>query len=290
MLALCIYRARTVMNPPLPSRHEVAAAMAAFLREIPESANLLWASDRDFLHHFEAERLLTMCTALFEAGFTTSTCAEVLDFGYLHGLVPEFIHRVFPNTRFTACDHPDSPIFRDPEYLEVIKRRDYMTLQPLDIIDADQLAPAKFRVIILGEIIEHLDPTTVAKVLAHIRKLVADDGVLLITTPNGAGLYNSLQMLFGSYPPPVCPPIPDETMVYGHIHLWALPALQKTLQYCGWREHRSYFNHGREAEAFENARRVWGSLKYQLFIRGTQLLANIRPSWRGFFVTTAFPV
>ncbi|MEO8244355.1 MAG: selenide, water dikinase SelD [bacterium] len=65
---------------------------------------------------------------LLDAGFQPNTEFHVLDFGYLHGLVPEFLHRFFPRSRFTILDHPDSPNFRNAEYLSVIRQRDYLKL------------------------------------------------------------------------------------------------------------------------------------------------------------------
>jgi 2-polyprenyl-3-methyl-5-hydroxy-6-metoxy-1,4-benzoquinol methylase len=111
----------------------------------------------------------------------------VLDFGYLHGLFQEFVHRFFSNAHFQICDRPTSPIFTDPAYLELIRQRKYLELIPRDINDLDaNMGP--YRVILLGEIIEHLDPTHVMEILRKLRKMILPGGALVITTPNGGSL------------------------------------------------------------------------------------------------------
>ena len=118
-------------EPVCPSQRELALALREFCRQVPSSVglgNLL--EDWDYLFHFEAERLLTMRQALLDAGFKPDTEFQVLDFGYLHGIVPEFLHRFFPRSTFTVFDHPASPNFSNPEYLSLIQSRSYLTLKP----------------------------------------------------------------------------------------------------------------------------------------------------------------
>jgi 2-polyprenyl-3-methyl-5-hydroxy-6-metoxy-1,4-benzoquinol methylase len=154
------------MKPP--NVNAVLEDMLAFVAQIPASAGLDWVKDREYLRHFEVERILTMRTALIDQRFYPPERLQVLDVGYLHGLVPEFLHRFFPGSWFTVLDRPDSPIFRNPEYQAMIRSRRYLDLLPLDVGDVDQL-DEKFDVIILGEIIEHLDPTFTADLFDKLR-------------------------------------------------------------------------------------------------------------------------
>jgi hypothetical protein len=118
-------------DPYCPSRHDLALAMQEFCRQVPASLGLGdMLGSWDFFYFFEAERLLTMRQALVDAGFKTDSEFQVLDFGYLHGLVPEFLHRFFPRSQFTIFDHPASPNFTNPGYQELIKSRSYLTLKP----------------------------------------------------------------------------------------------------------------------------------------------------------------
>jgi hypothetical protein len=271
------------------TQRELAIQMLDFVRPIPDSANLGWVKDERFLFHFEAARMMEMRRALWESGINPTSEFDVLDFGYLHGIVPEFLHRHFPKAKFVVCDRPGSPIFSDPDYMARIRKRIYLQVRPLDIRLIGTMTGQKFRVIILGEIIEHMNPTEVTEILIGLRGCIADNGVLLITTPNAAGLYNCAADLFG-FDRTVSIPVPDATMGYGHIHLWSAPVLKDTLKACGWSHHHSYFYHGRDGEQFESAWRGWWGLKYQIFIKANQILSSLIPKWRGFFVMTAMPM
>jgi len=261
--------------------------MLAFTSELPSGAGLDWVKDQSFLYHFEAARLLLMRDAILEAGLSQSQPLRVLDFGYLHGLVPEFLHRFFPNAQFVVQDHPDSPNFRNPEYLALIRQKKYLTLQPQDVCDWSP-PNEKFDVIVLGELVEHLDPTAVARFLKALRVCVKPEGVLIVTTPNAAGLYNSLLTLLGREGV-VAPPIPDSIMNYGHIHLWSAPVLARTAEHFGWRARQAFYFHGREGESFERSSKHWGSLSHQIMIQTVKFLATIKPKLRGFYVASFKP-
>ncbi len=227
-----------------------------------------------------------MRQALLTAGLKPEAAIRVLDFGYLHGLVPEFLHRFFPNALFTVLDHPQSPVFRNAEYQDVIRSRSYLTLQPCDISKVDGHS-GTYDLIVLGEIIEHLDPTTVAKAVAALRWKIAPSGHLLITTPNGGGIYGSLFTFLGREVQ--SPPIPDEAMGYGHIHLWTPALLRQTLAHFGWKEMGIWFTHGKEAERFSAANRHWGSFRHQVMMKLLFVAASLCPRWRGFMVSTWCP-
>ena len=139
--------------------------------------------------------------------------------------------------------------------------------------------------VLLGEIIEHLDPSHVLEILRKLRAVVAPGGVLVVTTPNGAGLYNCLMTLRNRDQIQVAP-IPTPLVGIGHIHLWSGPVLRETAEYAGWKFKDIQYYHGREAEKFARARRIWGGLKAQLLLRGIEFLANRTPNYRGFFVAT----
>jgi 2-polyprenyl-3-methyl-5-hydroxy-6-metoxy-1,4-benzoquinol methylase len=195
------------MSFPGPNQKAVAQEMKSFVEAIPSSANLDWVKDDEFLFFFEAERLLTMRKVLLAAGFQPESSFEVLDVGYLHGIVPEFLHRFFPKAQFKVLDYPTSPIFSNADYLRIIETRSYLKLLPLDLAQVEQM-PGSFDLIVLGEIIEHMDPTTVARVVCCLRQKVrpASNGLLVVTTPNGAGVFNVLSTLFGR--DTQVPPIP----------------------------------------------------------------------------------
>jgi 2-polyprenyl-3-methyl-5-hydroxy-6-metoxy-1,4-benzoquinol methylase len=272
-------------SPELDQK-SLATSMLDFSKQIPASAGLDWVKDWEFLYYFEAERLLTMRQALLDSGFSPQSSFSVLDFGYLHGLVPEFLHRFFPKAHFTVLDHPNSPNFQNSNYMEMIKSRTYLKLEPCDISrvgDRDGV----FDLIVLGEIIEHLDPTFTATAASLLRQKISANGCLLITTPNGAGIKNLFFTLIGR--DAQHPVIPDPTMNYGHIHLWTHPLLEKTMEHYSWKNERIYFTHGFDRWAFEKSNHHWGSLRHQVLIKGLYMAAQLFRKWRGFMVSTWKP-
>ena len=265
----------------------LAAEMLTFLEETPLTKDLQWTKDLDFLYHFEAERQLIVRDLLDKAGVRPQSPIKVLDFGFLHGLTQEFFYRAFPQSKITVCDLPSSPIFESKTYLEAIGKRDYLRLVPLNLDDVTTL-PEKYDVIILGEVIEHLDPTQVARAFVNLRKVASPKCVFIITTPNGAGFYNSWMMLQQKNVIQ-SPPIPDKTFGYGHIHLWSLNILKLTADHYGWTFLDARFYHGREGEMFEEVKAAWGSLGTQIKVRLLKFIAERTPKWRGFYVA-AFTV
>ena len=269
-----------------PARAALRDEMLQFVGSIPSSAGLDWVKDPDFLYFFEAPRLLAMRFALEAGNFGQGEADNVLDFGYLHGLIPEFLHRAYPRARFVVGDHPNSPLFQNPEYLEVIRGRDYVRLLPLDIAEAGTVRDS-FDLIVLGEIIEHLDPTTVARVLEDLRPRLRPNGMLLVTTPNAVSLKNAVYGLAGQ--DAQHPPIPDRMMGFGHIHLWSYPLLKRTMEHCGWRPAHVCYFHGFEEWERAKASEHWGSLRWQLATRLLFMIATWVKRWRGFMVTSWGP-
>ena len=259
--------------------------MVAFLDELPPDSDLQITKHKDFLFCFEACRLLIVRNMLLACGLKPEDQMEILDFGYLHGLFQEFVHRFFPQARFTVCDRPGSPIFSDEAYLKIIRRRNYLTLTPRDINDLDENMGGPYRVVLLGEIIEHLDPTRAMEILGKLRKLVLPGGVLIVTTPNAGGLYNCYMTLRDKGPVQVAP-IPDPMVGVGHIHLWSERTLRETAEYVGWSLKDIQYYHGREGEMFVGVRRKWLGFKAQILLRGIEFLANRTPKLRGFFVAS----
>jgi 2-polyprenyl-3-methyl-5-hydroxy-6-metoxy-1,4-benzoquinol methylase len=236
---------------------------------------------------FEAERHWIICDLLKAANLRPEQPLNVLDFGYLHGLTQEFFHRAFPNAKIDVCERPSSPVFRDKTYMAEVERRTYLKLIPCDLADFPA-TDKKYDVIVVGEVIEHLDPSLVAKGLEKWRAAITPGGVLIITTPNGAGLYNCYMTLSGKVQVQD-PPIPDDMMGFGHIHLWSSQLLAKTANHFGWAlKNVSYF-HGLEGEIFATIKHPGTRWKSKLFARALKLVVERKPHMRGFFVASFMP-
>lgn len=255
-----------------------------FLRNSPNVPEISECKDSYFLYHFEAARQLIVREHLRRFGFQANAPLEILDFGYLSGITQEFTHRAFPNAAFTVFDRPDGTVFSNPEYVRAIKQRKYISLQPGDVTMLENI-PGMYDVIFLGEIIEHLDPTVTASILKKLRGCAKARCCLIITTPNGAGLYNCWMTVTGG-DVIQSPPLPNLVHGLPHIHLWSAHVLKQTAEAFGWRERETTFYHGREGERFERLRKKWISLRAQVLIRGIEFLSNRYPKARGCFVSS----
>jgi hypothetical protein len=128
----------------------------------------------------------------------------------------------------------------------------------------------------------------VARAFADLRKLIKPPaGRLLITTPNGGSIRDTILTLLGHDTQSA--PIPDGTMGYPHIHLWTHPLLARTLKHFGWDNERVYYNHGRGAEIYAQSNRHWIGWKAQLLSKTFHFAAQMRPRWREFMVSTWKP-
>jgi hypothetical protein len=260
------------------TRDELFKQMVDFLDQLPPNSDVSITKNKPFLFHFEASRLLIVRDMLLNCGIKPDEKFEILDFGYLHGLFQEFVHRFFPKAHLTVFDRPDSTIFQDREYQSLIGKRDYLKLLPGDINEFDDTM-GPYRVIFLGEIVEHLNPTDVVELLQKFRKSISPGGTLLITTPNAAGLYNCY-ITVRNKGRVQDPPIPMPLVGMGHIHLWSETLLRQTAEFAGWKFKEIKFYHGREGEIFEKIP------LFNISMRVIKFLADRKPRLRGFFVAT----
>ncbi len=267
-----------------PEQSKLATEMLAFLESTPLSPDLEWTKDRDFLFHFEAQRQIIVRELLIGAGLRPEALLKILDVGYLHGLTQEFTHRAFPKAMITVYDLPSSPIFSDKPYLAAIEARGYLKLIPQNIDDIKE-GSEKYDVIVLGEVVEHMDPTQVARLFQNLKKVAAANAVLIVTTPNAAGLYNCYMTLRQKDAIQVAP-IPNKTHGYGHIHLWSHRLLKETAEYSGWQHKDVRYYHGREGEKFEEINSHWVGLMAQINIRILKLLGDRFSHLRGFYVAS----
>src|SRR5258708_16358300 len=217
---------------PQQEQRQMAVEMLEFLNQCPDGPGISGGRDLSFLYHFEAARRLLVHKHIKQCGFGNNDTLDILDFGYLTGLTQEFTHRAFPNARFRVLDLPDGSIFKNEETLEQIHKRKYLTLEPGDLTQLTEI-PGKYDVIHLGEIIEHIDPTAVAKALKMLRGCAKPKCCLIITTPNKRGLYNCWMTFRGKEKIEVAP-IPDPLGGYDHIPLWAPDILAETARNYGW--------------------------------------------------------
>ncbi len=82
-----------------------------------------------------------------------------------------------------ACDlSPDSVAYVQKNYAE------HPAFYGASTIDDFLAGEVRFDAVVLVELIEHMDATVLTKVMADLRKILAPDGMVIVTTPNDENL------------------------------------------------------------------------------------------------------
>jgi hypothetical protein len=114
----------------------------------------------------------------------------------------------------------------------------------VDLNDPERPPLAPHDVVVCAEVIEHLQ-VAVGPVLRYLGSALADDGRLILQTPNAAGLPNRLRLLLGRNP---YEPIREEQFNPGHFHEYTVAELRDAVTDAGFAVERivtaNYFDHG----------------------------------------------
>jgi len=100
---------------------------------------------------------------------------------------------------WVAIESPASPYHGGLIFQEHM-RREGIEIKLMDFtkdFDRWDFQESKYDVIIFTEIAEHLDHTTLLHALSFIRGIMANNGILILTTPNLVHLANRVRFLFG---------------------------------------------------------------------------------------------
>ncbi len=81
----------------------------------------------------------------------------------------------------------------------------------------------QFSVIVMSEVIEHILVSPKA-IFTYMHKLLKDDGLLFVQTPNAAGLKQRVSLMFGKNPYAL-PPDKKDFLQYGHVREYTFKEL-----------------------------------------------------------------
>jgi len=153
--------------------------------------------------------------------------ATIIDFGCGDGTL---LHQLRDGrTRLVGTD------FKMPSGFQVLEGHDLAAVdpgQPWFVADADTVRlNGRFDVVLLIEVVEHLDDGALAHVLDKCRMLLKEHGVLLITTPNDENLPNNTVN---------CPDCGCVFHRVQHVRSWTADSLGKALATHGLRAKSIY--------------------------------------------------
>jgi 2-polyprenyl-3-methyl-5-hydroxy-6-metoxy-1,4-benzoquinol methylase len=145
--------------------------------------------------------------------------ARILDYGSGPGFFIPYLLR--KKTRVTALEFSQNS-------LDIINQKFSGNQGFMGAYSAEKLVSQKlqFDTITLIEVIEHLDDHYLDITFKNIQKLLADDGILIITTPNDEDLSKSFIL---------CPETNTLFHRWQHVRTWNIKSLRKYLEESGFR-------------------------------------------------------
>ncbi|MBI5640420.1 MAG: class I SAM-dependent methyltransferase [Nitrospirae bacterium] len=152
--------------------------------------------------------------------------AEVLEIGIGFGVLAVLCRR-FLNLPVTATEHP-SRGYIHAEGFRAMMDREAVPIIEHDLQYALPFNNDMFDLVFYCDVLEHLPTPLVTTSLQEIKRVLKEEGYLIISTPNLARLPNRLKFLHGSgINPPVDPRKIGET--YDHVREFTLDEIQGML-------------------------------------------------------------
>jgi trans-aconitate methyltransferase len=218
------------------------------------SARAIRGSDDGYLA-FHARRYAHVLRLLARHGVNSGT--RLLDIGPSH--LTELIHQRFDCQVDSLGFGPDRATEFGRHHEFDLNRSQYRRDWRADL--------GVYDVVVMAEVIEHLH-TAPQLVLAFVRQLLVPGGLLLLQTPNAAGLSKRIKLLLGRNP---FDPIREDVSDPGHFREYTLAELHDIAAESGFRVERtetsSYFDmrFGLHTPAGNRPRPYSGALKNVIY-------------------------
>jgi 2-polyprenyl-3-methyl-5-hydroxy-6-metoxy-1,4-benzoquinol methylase len=160
---------------------------------------------------------------LRHSGLPLGEPLEVLDFGCGPGFIWDHLDRLRAHWQYTALDFSrdsDAKVIEKANGHERFKGAQHVSSLPTD------LPKAHFDVVLLVEVVEHLNDAYLDATLTEVARLLKQGGVVVITTPNEEDLSKSNKLC------PECGAIFNE---WQHVRSWSVSSLAARLKQYGFR-------------------------------------------------------
>ncbi len=186
-----------------------AEELAPLLVECSEHDRLL--GKQDILRH-EASLNAERCLAIAELA---ADPRRVLEVGPGNLVMTTAFRAIFGESlEICVVEHPDAPNLDEPSFRERVERQK-VDLRAADLRSDPVPFDGGFDAVLFCGVIEHLEPTGVLGILEQLRDQLADDGRLVIYSPNLAAFFRIASLAFGKGDV-MAPPV---TCGWGHGHL-----------------------------------------------------------------------
>jgi 2-polyprenyl-3-methyl-5-hydroxy-6-metoxy-1,4-benzoquinol methylase len=168
-----------------------------------------------FVRAFEIPRIRAIHDALRR--YSAIESPSVLDIGYLDGRVPLALTMLDPQLDIICTE-------RDEESAGNARRsaEEVVPGIPVDVLDLTHLSDlggheGSHDVVIVGEVLEHISVADLPSILSGIRRMLRDEGILIVSTPNLHGLTPRIRHALGV--DFLHDPVKHDKMGMGHINL-----------------------------------------------------------------------
>jgi SAM-dependent methyltransferase len=181
-------------------------------------------------------------------GYDLERCTLVADL--VGSRPPERIHEVgvgyltlltvlrerFPDAALVGAEHPERAYLSDPR-LEADMTAMRVDLRAWDVTaEAVPFPSGSFDVVVFSEILEHLSPPTVPRVLDRLRDLLTPDGRLVVSSPNLTAFYRIASLAFGRGRIMDIPvDVERHPGVYGHMRVYSRGEVEQLAAQAGLR-------------------------------------------------------
>jgi SAM-dependent methyltransferase len=159
---------------------------------------------------------------LRHSGLPLGEPLEVLDFGCGPGFIWDHLNRLGAHWQYTALDFSSDSIAKVIE--KANGRENFKGAQHVSSLPAD-LPDAHFDVVLLFEVVEHLNDASLDGTLAEVARLLKRGGVVVITTPNEEDLSNSQKL---------CPECGAIFHQWQHVRSWSVGSLSARMKQNGF--------------------------------------------------------
>ena len=198
-----------------------------------------WGARSDAAHGVETllrqEAHRIACTvAMLEAA-----PRRLLEIGTGYLTLAGTLRHAFPQATIAGVEHPGRAYVFAPTYRKALEAARVVFATTDLVVDGLPFRARTFDAVVFAEVIEHLPPSAVPDVLAEIGRVLMDDGVLVLTTPNLTSWTNRELVLRGHSPHQS--PLRAIDGTYAHLRLYTMAELTELCEAVGFRVTRRAF-------------------------------------------------
>ncbi len=165
-------------------------------------------------------------------GSIISPVFPLLEVGTGYGVLACGLARMNRTTVF-SLEHPSRSYFHREPYRSFLAENK-VTLLGADLTHGLPFAQGVFGTVCLCDVLEHLKPEVIMRTLHEAKRVLKDEGQMVISTPNLGRLSNLVRLAAGhTVNPPLSVSLYGQT--YGHIREFAVKELKALLESVGFR-------------------------------------------------------